>query len=159
MRTAAEVGEVALAVERKRFALRDTGDDLGLVVFSEALEVLHGFVTVHHETFDRNILFREFMHARFDRGEVFGRKGTFVLKVVVKAVFNGGSDRHFRRRIQFFDSLRHEVGGRVAQKLKPFGVLGGDNRHRRILFKLIGQIDELTVNLAAEGSLREPCAD
>src|SRR5439155_1745587 len=56
VRAAAEVGELALGVERDLLPGRDRGDDLGLVMLADRLEVAHRVVAWHELPYDRLVL-------------------------------------------------------------------------------------------------------
>ena len=109
MGAAAQIGEVALTVQGERFAGGNAFDDLGLVVLAEPLEVGDRLIARQRVALDRDVLLDELMHAGLDLLEIFGRERTVELEVVVKAVFNGRSDRHLGLREEFLDGLRHQV--------------------------------------------------
>ena len=118
VRTAAEVGEVALTVERNRFAVGNGGNQFSLVLFAETEEERHGVVAGHFFAHDRQIALHDFVHAGFNRLQIFGREGAAVLEVVVKAVFNRRPDRDLRFRIEFLHGLSHEVSGGVTENFE-----------------------------------------
>ena len=159
VRTAAEVDEVALAVERNHFAFGNRLDDFGLVMFAEPLEELDGGRTVHFFANDRDVLLRELVHARFDLFEIFGREGTAVGKVVVEAVFNRRPDRHLSIGVEFLDGLRHEVRARMADDFKTFGVATRHDGNVGIGLNHVGKVDEAAVDAPGEGSLGQTGAD
>ena len=159
VRTAAQVREVTLAIERNDFARGNFADDFSLVVFADALKVINGFVARQRVALKRDVLLHEFLHARFDLFEIFGRKSAFELEVVVEAVFDGRSDRHLGRRIQLFNGLSHQVRSRVADQLESFGVLCRNDGNLGIRFNDVRQIDELVVNLAGESRLGKAGTD
>ena len=159
VRTAAQVGEVALTVKRNDFAGGNFADDFSLVVFADALEVVDGFVARQRVALDRNVLLHEFLHAGFDFFKIFGREGALKLEVIVKAIFDGRSDRYFGRRIELLDSLRHQVRGRVADQCERFGILRRDDGNLGILFDKVREIDELVVDLAGQSGLGKARTD
>ena len=159
VRTAAEVDEVALAVERNRFAFGNRADDLGLVVFAESLEEVDRFVSRHFLANDGDVLLHELVHALLDLLKIFGREGTRVGEVVVEAVFNRRPDRHLRFREEFLDGLSHQVRGRMTNDLKAFRIAARDDRHGGIRGDLVREVHELAVNLAGKRSLGETRTD
>ena len=159
VRTAAEVDEVALTIERNRFAFGDGFDQFGLVLFTHVEEELHGFVARHFDAFDRKVALDDFVHAGFDLLQVFGREGTFEGEVVVEAVFNGRPDRHLRRREEFLDGLGHQVRRRVADEFETFGIAPGHDGDFGVLVDHMGEVDETAVHTAGESGLRKAHAD
>jgi hypothetical protein len=81
---AAQVFEAAFGVQRHVFAGRDAGDDLGLVVLADALEMRHGLVARQHAARHRLVLRGQLGHALFDRDQVFRRERALVREVVKK---------------------------------------------------------------------------
>ena len=64
----------------------------------------------------------------FDGFQIFGREGTLVGEVVVKAVIDHRADRDLRLRVQFLHRVREQVRGRMAEDVQAIGVLVGDDR-------------------------------
>ena len=159
VRSAAQIREVSLTVKRNNFSCRNFADNFSLVVLADALEICNGFIARQRIALERNVLFHKFLHSSFDLFEIFGREGALKLEVVVKAIFNGRSDRHFSRRVKLLDSLSHQVRSRVTNQLKSFGVLCRDDGNVGIRLNNVRQIDELVVNLAGKSSLGKAGTD
>ncbi len=66
MRTAAEIDEIALVVERDLVPVGDGSDDLGLVVFSQASKKRHGFVARQEGAIHLEIALGEIPHLGLD---------------------------------------------------------------------------------------------
>jgi hypothetical protein len=75
VRAAAQVLEGAFAVQAHILVAGDGGNDLGLVGFADALEVLHGLVARQHAAHHRLVLVGQLGHLLFDGGQIFGREG------------------------------------------------------------------------------------
>ena len=159
VRAAAEVDEVAFAVERDRLVGRDRRDDLGLVVLAQALEELHRVVARHLRAHDGLVLLRELRHALLDRGEVLRRERALVREVVVEAVLDHRTDRHLRVGEQFLDRVGEQVRRRVADDLEALGVLVGDDRDAGVAVDHVRRVDDLAVDLAGQRGLGEAGAD
>ena len=159
MGAAAEVGEVALTVERDRFTLRDGFNEFGLVLFAEIREELHGFVAGHLDAFDLDVALDDLVHALLDGLEVLGGERTAVGEVVVEAVFNGRPDRDLGFRVKLLHGLRHQMGGRVTDDFNTFGVAARDDGDLSVLVDHMGEVDELAVDAAGESSLGQTGTD
>ena len=98
-------------------------------MLTHVFEVFDGLVTRHDDTFELFVAFDDFMHFSFDFFKVFGRKRFFARKVVIKAVFNGRADGNLNVGPQLLDRLRHDMRAGMAQDVKAFLILTGDNGH------------------------------
>jgi hypothetical protein len=159
VRPAAEVDPVALAVERDRVLLRDRGDDLGLVFLSNGRKVRDRLVARHLATLNRKILPCDLLHFFLYQGQVFRSERPLVGEVVIEAVLDHRTDRHLRFREKLFHRLRKEVGTRVAQDLKTFGIAFGDDLHVGIGLDAIAGVHQLAVHFAGKRRARESRAD
>jgi len=74
VRPPAQIGEFALRYRGHRLALGNAGDDLRLVMLSDALEVGYRLVAREHFPRNRVIAFRDFLHPLLDCRKVFGRE-------------------------------------------------------------------------------------
>ena len=111
MRTATQVHEFALAVERDVITVGDGFDDLGLVLLAVLPEVLHGLPPVHEFTADRNLVLDDSPHLAGNAINVFRRKSFRVGKVVVKTIIDDGADGDLCRWKKTFNRLCQQVGG------------------------------------------------
>ncbi len=156
---AAQVDEVALAVEADVLVRRDGLDDLRLVLLADRLEELHGVVALPHLARDRDVALRELAHALLDRREVLGREGALVAEVVVEAVLDHRADGDLR----FGEELLHRVGEqvrrRVADEVEPLRVPVGDDGERRVALDPERRVHQRAVHLAGERGLGEAGAD
>ena len=163
VRTAAQVFEIAFAIERDVFAGRDAADDLGLVGLAHGAEMRHRLVTRQDAARNRLVLLRELAHLRFDGGKVLGRERALVGKVVVEAVLDDRADRHLRVGKQLLDRIGEQVRRRVADELQTVGVLLGDDREALVVIDREAGVDELAAraraDAAAERGLGQARAD
>ena len=77
MRAAAQVDEIALAVQGDGLAGRDACDDFGLVDFTDAVEERHRLVAIPLLTRDRLVPVDDIFHAGLDDLQVVFRKRLF----------------------------------------------------------------------------------
>jgi len=159
VRAPAEIDPVALPVERDRLLLGNGGDDLGLVLLAHVAEELHRFVARHLAARDRQVALRNLGHAPLDRGEVFGRKGALVGKIVIEAVFDHRADGDLRIGEELLHRVREQVRRRVAQQVVRFRVLVGDDGDVGIARDAVAGVDQLAVHFAGERGTGKPRAD
>ncbi len=159
MGTAAEIDEVALAVERDRLAVRDRGDDLGLVVLAHVLEQLHRLVPGHHRTLDLVICLGQLLHPRLDFLQVLGMEAGRIGEVVVEAVLDHRADGDLGLGVELLHRLGQQVGGGVADDLEAFRVPVGDDGDLGVVLHHVGGVHQPPVHLAGERRLGEPGAD
>ncbi len=159
MRPAAQVDEIAFAVQGHRLAGRDGGDQLGLVPLALALEELDRLVARPHFAADRDVAFGEFAHALFDGGQVVRGEGPAVGEVVVEAVVDHRTNRHLRVREQLLHRVGQQVRGRVTDDVEAVGVALGNNGELGVAVDHVRGVDQPAVHLAGQRRTREPGAD
>ena len=157
--SAAKVDIVTLTVQRNGFTGRDRADDFGLVVFADGVEIFNGLVAVHLFTNNRKIAFNDLVHLLFDERKIFVGQMFRQREVVVKTVFNHRSDRDLSLRVQLFDSLSHQVRGRMTNDLKALRVFVSHNRNRTVFGNRVRQVHEFAVNFTCQSSASEAGAD
>ena len=74
MRAAAQIDEIALAVQRYVLFGGNRSDDFGFVCFAHAFEEIDRLIARHDLPFDRDIGLSKFFHAFLDALEVFRRE-------------------------------------------------------------------------------------
>ncbi|KJU85340.1 hypothetical protein MBAV_002462 [Candidatus Magnetobacterium bavaricum] len=108
MRPATQVYKPAFLIETYDVIL-DLPDDFDLVVFTHVLKELYGLVFGNDLSDKLVIAFYYLTHLFFYLDEVFRRKWVFYVKVVVEAIFGGGSDGNLCLRKQLLDGMGHYV--------------------------------------------------
>ena len=146
MRAAAEVDEIALAVERDRLAGRDRRDDLGLVNLPLLAEELDRAVAIPNLALDRLVPRNDLVHPLLDLLEVLRREGLTPSEVVVEAVFDRGADRHLRLGVELLDGFGHHVRSVVAQQLEAVGRRARDDLDARVAVDRPREVAELAVD-------------
>ena len=159
MRATTEVFEGALAVQRHILAARNAGDDLGLVVLTQSLEIRHRLVAREHTAHHCFVLVGQFDHLLFDSRKVFGREGPLVGKVVVETVLDHGTDGDLCVGKQFLDGVGQQMGGGVSDHLQAIGVLGSDNGQRSVFCDQETGVHQPAVDLATQRRLGQTGAD
>ena len=159
MRSQTQVQPFALAVDRN---IRVTGQRLDmfrLEVFALVLEETDRLVAVPYLTGDGLVPADDFLHALFDRHQVFGRKGFFAIKIVIKPILDGRAEGHLYAGIKFLYGFGHDMGGVVPQQLQRFLAVTGDNGDRGVAVDHMGQVFLRAVNDKRERGLGEARAD
>ena len=151
VRTAAQVNELTLPVQRQ-FLMRGNGfDDLCLVLLSHATKECNSLIPWHDRTADTEVLLGQFHHFFFDCGKVIRGKRPFKSEIVIKTVFDNGADCHLCLRKQFFHRLRHQMSAGVAQYLQACFVPVGNDAQGRISVNQVGSIDQAAVHFTGQG--------
>ena len=161
---AAQVDEVAFAVQAERFVRRNRGDDLGLVLFADALEEFDRVVARPFLARDDFVLLGKFSHLLLDGGQVFRRKRAFVREVVVEAVVDHRTDGDLSVRKQLLDGISQQVRRGVADQVQAVGVLGRHDGQTGVALDAEAGIDQLGIralerHAAAQGGLRQARTD
>jgi hypothetical protein len=159
VRAAAEVLEVALAVEADVLAGRNFLDDARLVFLADAAEKRHGLVARHHLAVHRLVGLGQFRHALLDGGEIFRREGALEGKVVVKAILDDRADGDLGAGKQLLHGLREQVRSRMANDLEAVLVPSGNDGDRGIFVDLVGGIHEAAAHAAGHRGLGKTGAD
>jgi hypothetical protein len=159
VRTAAEIDEFALPVQRDGLTAGDTFDDLRLVRLALLAEKTHRLVPIPDLANDGLVPAHDLAHACLDALQILGRERVLAGEVVVEAVLDGGTDGDLGVRIQLLHGLGHDVGGVVAQKLEPVGLGGGDDGNLGVVVDERAEILEFAVDAHGEGILGEALAD
>ena len=119
VRPAAEVGEIALGIER-HLPLGDALDDLDLVVLADAAEVGDSVGACELAARHREVRTGELLHGRLDAREILGRERAIALEIVVEAALDHRPDRHLRLGEEPLHRVRHQVRGRMTEDVGPF---------------------------------------
>ena len=129
VRTHAQVGEVAHLVEGQHLILGQILDQLDLVGLLTALHVGDGLGTGQRVAARTDALFSAALHFLFDLGKVLHGEGNLGIKVIVKAVRDGGADGQLRLGEQVLDGHGHQVAGRMEEHLAAVRVVEGERGH------------------------------
>ena len=99
------------------------------------------------------------MHPLLDLIKVILGESTFESEVVVEAVFNHWTNGHLGFRKQFFDGLRQQVRGGMADDVNAFRVAIGDDGYLGILFYEVGSINQRAVDASGQRGARQARPD
>ena len=115
MRAGAQVGELALLVERDGLSLRQVVDQLNLVRL--VLHQLECLVARQLKALNLELLLADLAHLRLDLLHDLRRECERAVQIVVKAVVDGRTDCQLDLRIQTLDRLRQNVRAAVPIRL------------------------------------------
>ena len=121
VRPAAEIGEVALRVERDR-PVRGV-DQLRLVRLALCVEASPRSLAIDLDTLPGTSLRELALDLRLDRGEIVLADRLRELEVVVEPVLDRRPDRDLDSWVETTDSLGEQMRGRVAEDCKRVGVV------------------------------------
>ena len=161
VRPAAEVDELALAVDRDLLVVGEVADDLGLVVLADRSEVPDRVVALPDLAGDGLVAGDDLAHARLHRLQVGRREGFVAGEVVVEAVFDGRPDGDLNVRVELLRGLGEGVRGVVADELEDFGVrvLAGHDLDGAVRGDGTREVAEAAVEADRERGLREAGRD
>ena len=150
VRACAQVGEVALMIQRNQLAFRQILNQLyliRLILLAEQVErILAGNLLANH----RNALLDDFFHLRLDLFQILRREIVFGINIVIEAVVDGRSDCQLDIRIQVLDCLCQNVRSGVTQGPLAHIIIKGQDAHRAVLLQRGFQIDGLSVYLCCQ---------
>src|SRR5690554_3059662 len=155
----AHIGVFLVVIKTDGLAGRNPAHNLLLVRLVALLKRLHRLlwrdVLAHHVVFRVD----QGLHAGFDSGQIIRGHRLAEVDIVVKAVINHRTDRHFGFGVELLDSMPNQVRTGVANDLETFGIACSNDRDFRITFNEIGGIHEFTVDLAGHAGLGQAGAD
>ena len=123
MRACAQVGELALLVERNGSVFRQIVNQLYLVRLLALFHELDGLLARQLEALELLLFLADLAHLCLESIEVLLREGERRIKIVVEAVVDGRADGQLDLRIQAFYCLRENVRYRVTVGVAVFLVL------------------------------------
>ena len=145
MGPAAEVGEIALLVDRDRVVVRELVDQLDLVGLASVLKERQGIGLGNIFLGDRRCRFGQLRHLLFDLYEILRRKGTLEIEVVVEPFFDRGTDGKLCLRKELLYRMRHEVRSTVPVHFAAFRRVEGNDLYRGVVINRDVEILKLTV--------------
>jgi hypothetical protein len=148
VRAAAEIGEIALFVDRDLLAFV-LGDELLLIRIVG--EDLLGFFGGDFLADEGDVLFGEFLHLFLDRGEIrFGDGLIAEIDIVVVAFLDGRAESEFGVRIKVDDGLRHQMRGRVIEHLEGLLAAFTNEGDRGAFHEFLAEVDELVAHFKGD---------
>ena len=146
MGSATQIGELTLGVYGNGVIL-DFVQELELVSLPELFEQRPGFGHRQFPSLKRQILSDDLPHPLFDVLQVIGSERLRLVKIVIKSVFDGGTDGDLDIGIERFDGLGHDVGGRMAENIQSLSGIGADKTNVGVIRGRSIQIDEFPVHI------------
>ncbi len=153
MRPAAEVDKITLLIGADRFIIRNLGQYFQLVVLFHIGENLHCFGLAQLFALILQAGFAQLFHPLFDLHKVVLREGSFLVKIVVKALLDGGADCHLHLGEKLLDRLRHQVSRAVPINFLADIALKGVEHHRCIVVYHVIHIHKLAFHFCADGGV------
>ncbi len=152
VRSGAQIHIVALAVKADLLTLPGVLlRQLHLIGLVLLLHQLFGLLRGKQETLERQVLLDDLLHFGLDLRQVLLRHGPGQVEIVIKAVFHGRADAHFRAREKMLHRLGHNMGSGVPIGLLPFRILERQDLHPGVLCHRRAQVDDLAVKAARAG--------
>ena len=145
----AQVLKCALAVQRDVLVAGNAGDDLGLVMLAQPLEVGHSLVAWQHAAHHGLILGSQLGHAFLDGDQILGREGALIGEVVEKTVLDHRANRHLGIGKQLLHRIGQQVGGGMANHLQAIRILGRDDGQRAVLGNLVTRVHDARLAISA----------
>ena len=109
MRSAAQIGEVAVLIEGN-LAVLEFIDQLNLVLVTFLRKIFEGISLGHMRAFESLLAVREFHHLLLDSREIrISKLSVTKVNVIIESVFNSRSDAELDTRIKGFECLCHKV--------------------------------------------------
>ena len=133
VRACAQVCEVSLLVEGDNCILRQILNQLYLVGFFSFFHIFDCLCSGQFKSFNRNVLFCDFLHFNFQCFQFFLCEGLFSVEVIIEAVCNGRADCNLCFGIQTLYCLCQNMRCCVAECHFPCFILKCANRNLCIL--------------------------
>ena len=151
MGTPTQIGEFTLGVQRQGLIFRNFPNDFRLVRLALTHEEIDGLIASGNRANDRLGRRREFFHLLFDGGQVVGREGAIIGKVVIKSVFDHRAYGDLGSRVKRLDGLGQQMRRGVTNDVQTFRILAGDNGQSGIVFNDVRGVNQMTVDSSGEG--------
>src|SRR5262245_45184336 len=88
-----------------------------------------------------------FLHSRFDLLKLFRREGSVSFEIVVKAILDGGPNGDLSSWEETLNSLRHQMGSRMAQYIETVRAIDRHPRQGAIAVESATEIDGASIDL------------
>lgn len=159
MRTAAQVGEVALGVCGD-VSVFEFADKLAFVLLAAVAEELEGVCFGDVATYHGVACTSQFEHLGFDAGEVGGGDGIACgVDVIIEPVFDGGADAEFDSGEELLQRFGQQVRAGVPKCVFGFGVVPFVKRERGIALDGACQVPSFVVDGGGQHVGGEALAD
>ena len=150
VRPRAQIGEVALPVERNLLALGHVAYQFDLVRLFALFHKRDRLIARESEPLEADILFDDLLHLALDTLEVLGAERLGDVKVVVEALIDRRTYRELDLGEQTLDRLRENVRRRVTERVAPALVGEGIEFYLAVLIHNGRQLDRLAVDTGGE---------
>ena len=158
MRTAAEVGEGTVGVERNRSVLQ-VAYKFALVLVALLGELRESVGFRHLRAHHRLLVAGQFDHLRLDFRKVRFENRRRRIDVVVESLLDSRTDTELDARVESLQSLGEQVRRRVPESVLALGIVPFEEFNRGILLDRTRQIDRRVVYRSRQGVRSETRAD
>src|SRR5579863_921674 len=160
MRTAAEVGELAGAIDRNLFiGLGELLDEMTLHEVALFFELLQSLLAGQKLARVGNVLLHQLLHLLFDLLQIFWSKRSGTIEIVEESGFGSRTVSKLGLRKKLENSRRQQMRGGMPVNLERLGIAVGQDAKIGVLFQRPGEIDEIAVGLCSQCSIGKPLAD
>ena len=120
MWAATEVNKTTLRVKRYLFSIPQIFDQLHLIVFALAPEKIDGFPARYLFSDKRKIGLDDLFHLCLNLRQIFLLKRPFIIKIIVKAIFNSRTNSNLYTLKELLHGHGHHVRGTMSQYSEAF---------------------------------------
>ena len=99
------------------------------------------------------------MHTLFRAIEIFLRQGVIEVDVVIEAVIDNRTNRHFGVRPKLFHRMAEKMRAGVANNFQTGFIFSGNDRDGRIFRDRIDRVHQLAVNATRDAGFRQTRTD
>ena len=160
MRSAAEIGKLAGAIDRNLFiGLGELLDEMALHEVAFFFELLQSLLARQKLARVGNVLLHQFLHFLLDLFQVLRSKRSGTIEVVEKSGFRGGAvpELGFREKLQ--DRRRQKMSGGMPVNFQRLRVTIGQDAKIGVFLQRASEIDEVAVGFRDKRSVRQSLAD
>ena len=160
VRPAAEVGELAGAVNRNLFiGLGELLDEMALHEVAFFFELGQPLVARQKLARIRKVLLHQFLHLLFDLLQILRRKRSRTIEIVEKSALGRRPVAELGLRKQLQHRRRQQMRGRMPVNLQRLGISIGQQAKVGIFLQRPGQVDEIAVGFGRQRRIRQPWTD
>jgi hypothetical protein len=150
MRAATKVFKHAFPVQGDILISRDAFDNLGFVMFAEALEICNSFIARQNTTRYGLVFSCQSRHLLLNQHQIIRRERALVGKVIKETMLDHWTYRDLRIGKQFLDGICKQVGCGVANNFQTIGVFGRHDGQGTAALNGVTGVDYLAINLTRQ---------
>src|SRR5580698_7423086 len=160
VRAAAEVGELASAINRNLFiGLGELLDEMTLHEVAFFFEFLQSLVARQKFARIGNVLLHKLLHLLLDLFQVFWSERSRTIEVVKKPSLGSRTVPELGLREKLQNRRRQQMRGRMSIDFERLRVTVGQDAQIGIFLQRPGKVDEIAVGLGNKGRVGQPLAE